>query len=449
MNNGLTTAPISTLIRQLAVPASIGFFFNTMYNVVDTYFAGLISTQALAALSLSFPVFFIIIAMGSGIATGATALIGTAMGAADRDRARLFAAQSLTFGVCITVGLTAAGPLAAPFLFRLLGASDAYLHDCLRYMDTIFAGTLFFMLVFMLNAMLNAQGDTRSYRNFLLAAFGLNVLLDPWFIYGGFGLPAMGIRGIALATVLVHLIGCVYLGYKVYRTRILAGCPRQCLWPRSEPFREIAHQGFPASLNFMTIALGTFVITFFVSKFGQEAVAAYGIGLRVEQIVLLPTIGLNVATLTLVAQNHGAGLAGRVRESLHTALLYGGGISAVGTVLVLVFSRLCMAVFTDDPTVIRIGVSYLHVDALVLYAYVLIFVNIAALQGLKQPVFAMLLGLYRQIAAPLIVFYAFTDVFHFGVKGIWGGIFLITWSAAAIAVVYTRRRLTRILGTSA
>jgi hypothetical protein len=99
MQNSLTTEPIPELVRRIAVPASIGFFFNTMYNVVDTYFAGLISTQALASLSLSLPVFFIIIATGTGVSTGATALIANALGAGKREEARLYAAQAISFGI--------------------------------------------------------------------------------------------------------------------------------------------------------------------------------------------------------------------------------------------------------------------------------------------------------------------------------------------------------------
>ncbi|MEJ2724022.1 MAG: MATE family efflux transporter, partial [Deltaproteobacteria bacterium] len=95
----LTTLPIPALVRKIAFPASVGLFFYTMYNVVDTYFGGLISTEALASLSLSLPVFFIIIAVGTGISTGATALIGNALGAGKRDEARLLAVQGITFGV--------------------------------------------------------------------------------------------------------------------------------------------------------------------------------------------------------------------------------------------------------------------------------------------------------------------------------------------------------------
>ena len=129
--------PIPVLVRRLAVPASVGFFFNTMYNVVDTYFAGRISTDSLAALSLSFPIFFIMIALGTGISQGTTALIANALGAGDPRRAHLYLVQAFLFGVLLSIVLTLAGLLSAPFLFKVLGAKDGYLAISLQYMNTL------------------------------------------------------------------------------------------------------------------------------------------------------------------------------------------------------------------------------------------------------------------------------------------------------------------------
>ena len=435
----LTAEPIPKLIRDITVPASVGFFFNTLYNAVDTFFGGLISTQALASLSLSFPVFFIIIAMGTGVSTGTTALIANALGAERSEEARLFAVQGITFGILTAIALTALGIYASPLLFRMLGASDDYLVMAVTYMNTIFVGTVFFMLLYMLNAVLNGMGETRPFRNFLIAGFVLNVLLDPWFIYGGLGLPAMGIFGIALATVVIQGIGCVYLGYKVFKTGLISDYTLRDIFPKPGPFKEIARQGLPASFNMLTVGMGIFVITYFVSQFGKEAVAAYGIAMRIEQIVLVPTIGLNIATLTLVAQNNGAGLFDRVRETLQKCLKYGAYIMAAGSVVVFMGARPLMALFTNDESVVAIGATYLRIDALVLYAYVLLFVHVAALQGMKKPMFAVWIGLYRQIVAPFLLFWMLTRVFQFGPLGIWWGIFGITWSAAVFTFFYARK----------
>lgn len=442
-SNDLTVQPIAALIRRLALPASVGFLFNTLFNVVDTYFGGLISTEVLAALSLSLPLFFIIVAIGTGLSTGTTALIANALGAADGDTARLYAIQGITFGVLAAIVTTLAGCYLSPFLFSVLGARGAYLTTAILYMDTIFAGAVFFILAYMLNAILTATGDTRSFRNFLIAGFFLNMALDPLFIFGGFGIPPMGIAGIALATVFIQMAGSAYLGFRVYGSGLLKGKTLKDVFPKGRPFRDIAYQGFPASFNMITIGIGFFVITWFISRFGKDAVAAYGIGIRIEQIVLVPTIGLNIATLTLVAQNNGAGLFHRITETLHRSLCYGGIISAAGTVILLAGAPLLMTLFTNDQRVIAIGTTYLRIDALVLYAYIILFVYTAALQGIKKPMYAVWIGLVRQLVAPMLVFHLFVTIFDWHLLGIWWGFFLITWSAALFTTVYGRRLLIR------
>jgi putative MATE family efflux protein len=440
----LVNDPVPKLVRRIAVPASVGFFFNTMYNVVDTYFAGRHSTDALAALAASFPVFFIILALGAGVGQGATALVSNALGGGDLARARHLAVQSLSFGFLFGLVLTALGWWATPALFRFLGAEERYLALSLEYMNTILAGTVFFLLQGIVNASLNALGDTRTYRNALVAGFLANCALDPWFMYGGLGVPAMGIRGIALATVLIQLGSFVYMTTVLARTKVWPGLQLACFKPDRAAFREVAAQGFPASLNMLTVALGIFVITWFAGQFSKEGVAAYGIATRVEQIFLLPTIGLNIAVLSLTGQNNGARRYDRVREALQTTTRYGIAMMAVSGLAIYSGGPWFMARFTESADVRAIGAQYLRVAAITLPAYVVLFQTVFMLQGLKMPVYALWVGLYRQIAAPCLVFWLLA--FHLGwrLPGIWWGIFLVTWSAAVFMFWFGRWKLGRV-----
>jgi putative MATE family efflux protein len=437
----LLADPIPRLMVRIAWPVSVGFFFNTMFNVTDTWFAGQLSTHALAALSLSFPLFFLITAFGSGLATGTTALIGAELGAGRREGAARYAVQGFVFAALFSVLLAWAGLRFTPWAYGLMGASGFELAEGLRYMGTIFLGTGAFVVEQMFNATLNAHGRTRPYRNFLVAGFLLNLALDPWFIHGGLGVPALGVRGVALATVLIHCLGCLYLCREAARTGLFELASWRMLLPDPKAFADIARQGIPASVNFLTIALGVFVILGFVGEFGTAAKAAYGAAVRVEQMVLVPTIGLNVATLTIVAQNFGAGNLARVREAFSCALRYGALLMGAGTLVVFLLAPHVMTVFSENEEVVRLGADYLHVDALVLYAYVVLFVSTAALQGVKRPMFAIWLGLGRQVAAPLAVFTVLVTWLGFGPWGVWWGIFLVTWSAAAVAFFWARRVL--------
>jgi len=438
----LTKRSIPALIRQIAIPASIGFFFNTMYNVIDTFYAGQISTEALASLSLSFPIFFIIIALSSGVSTGATTLIANALGSSHKEKTKSYATQAVSFAFFLSIILTPLGLILAPFLFRLLGATGTYINLSLSYINIIFYGSIFFIITFTMNAILNAHGDSASFRNFLISGFLLNIILDPIFMYGWFGLPAMGLKGVALATIIIELFGSLYLVYKVKKLGVFSGTKFSDYKPKAHVYKEIAKQGFPAALNMMSVALGIFIITFFLSKFGQGPVAAYGIATRIEQIFLMPTIGLNFAVLAIVGQNNGAGKFERIQEVIKKSIRYGLYMLSVGAVIMLIFAPNMMGIFTDDAAVITIGAYYLRIAAFISWAYVLLSVNISALQGLKKPMFALWMGLYRQIVGPFVIFTILTWLI--GMKGVWYGIFLTVWSGAIFTVYYARRTIRKI-----
>jgi len=444
MNTDFTSTPLPKLIRSIALPSSIGLIFNTLFNVIDTYYGGLVSTTALAALSLSFPVFFIVLSVGMGMGTGATALISSSLGAGEKKKAGIYAAQAITLSFFNALLLTVVGMILAPHLLKLLGAKDEYLGIAVAYMNIILSGTLFFLLNSTLNAALTSRGDTKTYRNFLVAGFFLNVVMDPWFMYGGFGVPAMGVGGIGFSTVIIQILGSGYLTYLIKRRKIMEGIRLKEFIPQKGPMLDLFKQGFPASLNMMTVAIGIFVITYFAGKFGKEAVAAYGIATRIEQLALLPTIGLNIAALTIAAQNFGAALPGRVMDSWKLNIIYGLLIILVGITGVGFFSEPLMNIFTSDPSVVSIGVEYLQVAVLFFCAYIFLNISVSTLQGIKKPMYAIFVGTYRQFLVPIPLFLLLSVHLGWGTKGIWWGIFFANWSAAIFTFFYTRRRLQKL-----
>ena len=440
-NFDLTYGSIPKLIKNIAVPASVGFLFHTLFNVTDTFFAGLLSTTALSALSISFPVFFVIVAIGSGIGMGTTALIGNAFGEKNHSRGANYASQAISFAAIVGILITVLGLVVAPFLFRVLGAEGEYLDLALNYMNVLFLASIFFTLVSSLNGILNSVGDTKSFRNVLIVGFFLNFLLSPAFMFGWLFLPKMGLAGVALGTLIIEFIGVAYLFYKVLKIDFVRQGFRQNLKPRLEFYKDIAVQGFPASLSMMTIAIGVFVITYFISQYGPQAVAAYGIATRIEQIALLPMIGLNVAVLSLVSQNKGARLYDRIRETVKKSFIYGIYIMTVGLLAVFALAPQLMDLFTDDAIVIGFGVSYLRIAAFAFYAYVIHFMADAVWRGYKKPLVPLIMGLGRQIVIPLTMFYAVVFIFKIDIVGLWWSIFGIVWGFAFLYLFLTKRLL--------
>lgn len=440
----LTTDPIPKLLLALAIPSIVGFFFNTMYNVVDTFVAGYLSTQALASLSISFPIFFALIAIGMGVGAGATALIANELGKKDEETAKRYAKQTISFGILLGISLSILGVLVAPSLLTLLGAKGVYLITASNYLVTIFWGSIFITMTFMFNAILNAVGDTKSFRNVLIASFFINSLLSPILAFGWLGFPALGVLGIAIATITTNALGALYLWHKVRGTGLVNKESWSQYIPDVKSYLDIAGQGFPASLSMMTISIGAFIITYFVSTFGESTVAGYGVALRIEQIILLPGIGMNIAVLTLISQNNGAKKYDRVQEIIRVAIRYSLYISTFAAVFLFFCSKYLMGIFTDDQSVINSGVGYLSVAAFITWAYGLLFVTDSVFRGLKRPLFPLLMGILRQIILPFPALWFATTVVAFGILGVWWIIFAIVWIAAIIAMIYVRNVVNKV-----
>ncbi len=432
----LSKGSMRSHIRSIALPASIGFFFNTMYNVVDTFYAGMVSTEALAALSISFPIFFIMIAVGSGISQGSTALISNALGEKNLKKARSYVHQGLSFSFILGVSISIIGLFLTPFAFNLLGAEGEYLSMALAYMNTILMGAPLFLILQTGNSSLIAQGDTKSFRNMLIVGFLLNIILNPMFLFGFMFIPAMGLSGIAFSTVLVQLLGCIYIYSRVRKTKIWTPLAFKRLIPLKRVYLEITGQGFPASLNMMTIALGMFIITFFVSSYGTDAVAAFGIAIRVEQIAVLPAIGLNMALVSIVGQNNGARRLDRVREARMLAQRYGLYMAVIGGLLTLIFARPMMSLFADNPEVISIGVDFLRVMAFSFFGFMLYSQTASILKGLKMPFNALWLTLVRQLVLPIIILSILTYLIEASLLVLWFGLLANTWIIAVFSILY-------------
>lgn len=401
-----------------------------MYNVVDTYYAGQVSETALAAVGLSFPVFLLVIGASSGLSRGSAGLVSNAIGAKAVDDQRRYISQSLSLGLFLSIALTIIGLLISGPIFRFLGAEDEFLALAIAYIRPIFLGTLFFIISGVSNAILTSSGDTKTYGSVLIVGFFLNLILDPWFMHGGFGLPAMGVAGIAWATVLIQLLGGAYLFSVVVRRGLLEVVNLSSFTPDLKTWWEIAVQALPATFNIVSIAIGFFAVNWFLERFGVEAVAAYTATTRIEQIALLPTFGLYAAIMALVGQNNGAGKIGRVRQTMQYCITLGVSVNLVMAGLMFWFSPQLMGIFTNDAKVIDYGVRCLNVISLIHWSYILSAIHIAMLQALKRPTYGFFESVTRKITLPLPILWLLIVQWNYDIDWIW-------YSNAAINVVMT------------
>lgn len=431
----LTIDPIPHLLKKIAIPASVGMFFSTMYYIVDNFYAGMLSSTALAGISLAAPIYFMGMAVSIGVGQGTNALVGNANGQGREDLAEKIAGKAISFAwlSAFLIGLTVL--FFAADLFSLMGAEGEYTQDSIKYLSIILPTLVFSAHSMTANGILNSLGDTTSFRNSLIVAFFANIVLDPLLMFT-FG---WGVYGLAAATALTQLGSGIYLTIKVRQSRLGNSLTLTNLLPDWSQYKALFNQSLPASTNMFFIALGSIIITSAVARFGENAVAGLGIALRIEQLVLLPTVGINIAVLSLISVNFGAKQFERMNEVANDSVRIGTIFMILGGILIFTFARPLISIFTDNNHIIDIGVGYLRVEALILPAYVLSFVSGAVLQGMKRAAIPMYFNLIRQLLLPLIFIIISLVVFETSIFGIWWSIAIASWLTVSLQFVHMRR----------
>ena len=396
---------IPKLVRKLAVPAMVGTLFQTLYNVVDTFFAGKISPEALSALSKSFPIYFIIIATSIGVTVAGTSLIGNSIGEKDNKKTLNYFSHIIYYGILISIFITFLGLYFSEPVFFLMGSTEEVASLGLEYTNIIYSGSFLFILVVSLNSLLHAEGDTKTYRNVLVLSFLLNIILNPILIFGFLFIPAFGVKGIGIATIISQLVSFLVILFKVLKNERVRKITSEYLVPKFLFFKNIFFQSMPISVSICGYALAAAIIFTYVGQSGEYAVAGYGVGTRIEQVVLLPILGINTAIISIIAQNYGANNLVRIKETYFTAIKYAFIIMITAGTLVFLSASVITSFFSSDPEVIEYGKRYLKISAFVLPAYPVFFLSNGFFMALKKSENAMISNFFRNVLNPIVVFY--------------------------------------------
>ena len=432
----LTKDPIWTLLRRVTIPASVGSLFQTFYNLVDTWFAGRISAEAIGAIAKSFPIYFTIIAVGVGLGAATNALIGNSIGEKKIRVASLYVAQSLIFAVLVSIIVTIFGLNSSNYLLGVMGSDESGIILTREYLDIIFYGTFIVLIQISLNGTLNAQGDTRSYRNVLIFSFFLNIFLNPLFIWGYGFIPGFGIAGLAIATVISQSIGTIYLAFKVNNCQIRNYLKPQCFIPKFEYLKSLTNQAVPVMFSMLFIGVGIFNILYFIGKFGDLATAGYGAALRVEQVFLLPVIGLNTAVLSIGGQNFGAKAYNRIRELYTKALFFGISFMTVAGVIIFFGAEFFVSLFTDNQEAVMSGAIYLKVAALIGPIYPVFFITTAVFQAVKKPLYSLYLSILRLTAFPFLSLWYVINIRGGDYEDIFYTIMVTNWAMGIAVLIF-------------
>ena len=437
-NLNLTSSPILKLLRQIAIPSMTGSMFQTLFNLVDTFYAGRISPDALAALAKAFPLYFIIISAGIGIVAGCNSLIANSLGSNNRVAASIYSYNSLIYAFFVSVFITLVGIFFSNDLLKLMGSTDAGVALSKEYTDIIFLGTIVFLILTSFNAILYAQGDTKTYRNVLIVGVILNIILNPIFIFGLLFIPPFGIAGLAISTVLIQFGACIYLYYKVNKTELKILPKISNFIIRRNFFINIVNQCMPITMALFLVATGTFLLLSFITIFGDAAVAGYGAAVRFEHLFSLPVIGLNTAVISIAGQNFGARRYDRIKEVYSKSIIIGMIIMCIAGGIIYILSEPIMRIFTSDLEVIKYGSTYLKITAFIGPIYPVFFISHALFTALKKTFLIFYSNLFRMVFLPFTIIWVILYVMDGYFQDIFYGLLIMNWFFGFIMLLIAR-----------
>jgi putative MATE family efflux protein len=422
-------------------PLVVGILAILLFTLVDAFFVGRLGTGPLAALSFSFPVAMLILNFALGVGIGTTALLGFRLGNDDRPAARRMATHSLLLSITAGALVWIVGRATVEPLFSTLGAPPRLLPLIGDYMGVWYAGMVPLMLSMASNSCLRAAGDTRT-PGLVMALAGVgNAILDPLLIFGWGPVPGLGLPGAALATVLAWSgAGALSLYLLAFHQRLLEGrLPRLGeLLGTWGPHLRIS---VPAAASNMLMPLAVAALTALLAQHGPEAVAAFGVGGRIEALAIVVILALTSALPPLVSQSYGAGRLDRVRHALALSVRFVLAWELGVYALLAGGAPWIAAAFSDDPRVTELLTHFLWILPLSYGAQGVVILVATVLNALHHAGRAVVVGVVRLFV--LYVPLGYVGGWWLGVEGVFAGAALGNFLAALGTGLWMRRFLRR------
>ena len=410
----------------------IGMLMLFTFSLVDTLFISFLGTEALAAISFTFPVTFTIMSLAIGLGIGASAVVGKYLGRSEYEKAKEASTVINYISLVLAAIVVAVCWFFMDSIFHLMGARESLMPTIREYMVVWFPGSIMIVCIMTGNSILRACGDTKT-PSMLMAGAGLiNAILDPIFIFGIGPIPAMGIQGAAWATVIAWGVCYFYLMYILVIQKELVSGSLPSRPAMLSSGREMLRIGVPAAGANMMTPLAAGIMTAIAASFGDEAVAAFGVGARLEPMATLIVLAMSSSLPPLISQNFGAGKINRVEEAYRLSIKFILGWQMLVYVVLALGAGLIASTFSDDPEVIGTIKLFLWILPLGYGMQGIIILTNSSLNALHRPMSALYLS-----SARFFVFYvplAYVGSQWFGLVGFFGGALCGNLLMAAISL---------------
>ncbi len=437
----LTDGPIGKTLVRLTIPMIIGIFSIVGFNLVDAYFIGQLGALPLAALSFTFPVVMVMGSIGMGLGIGAAAVISKAIGEEHQEKIKRLTTDSILLALLFGFVFVFLGLLTIDPLFRLLGATDEVMPAITSYMYIWYIGVVFVLVPMVGSAAIRSNGDTKTPAAIMFSMVVMNFILDPILIFGWGPIPALGLKGAAIATVLARSVTLI-LG--IYVLHFREGMLTFALPTTSQlvaSFKSILFVGLPAAATNLVVPLTTAVITNLVATYGTEAVAALGVASRIDVLAITVVIALGSALGPFIGQNLGAKKMGRLSKgfmlSVQFAMIWGITLA----LLIYVFSNQIAPIFSNNNKVASIIILYLSI-APIGYAFRGVYaISNTSLNVLGKPMHAALITVVQMFVVYIPL--AYLGASKFGLVGVFGAYAIAYIFGGGVGYFFVKKNIGR------
>jgi len=351
----LGTEPVLPLLFRLSIPGIIGMAAQALYNVVDSIYIGHVSKEALSALTLAFPIQMVLIALAVGTGVGATSLISRTLGKGDRETAARIAEHVVMIALFLGAVVAVTGALFSRELISIFTDVPELIEMGSDYIRIIMTGSIALFVPMLFNGILRGEGNTFIPMITMIIGAFLNILLDPFFIFGIGFFPELGVKGAALATVLSRIVSGTFIIRILLSDRNEIKIRLGSLRLKTEIFRKIYRVGLPVTLMQLLASVMLAGGNIILGGFSTTAIAVFGIFFRLQSFIFMPVFGLGQGVMPLIGYNYGSGNTDRMKKTARIGYLTAFSFTLTGFLIFQLFSRQLVMMFNTDPELVRIG----------------------------------------------------------------------------------------------
>lgn len=435
----LTTVSIKRAIVLLAIPMVLEMIMESLFAVVDVFFVSQVSTEAIATVGLTESVLTLLYACAMGLSMAATAMVSRRVGEKNPDAAGLAAAQAIMLGLILSVIVGVVGIFYAEDILRLMGGSPSLVESGKGYTRLMLGTSIIIILLFLLNGIFRGAGNAALAMQSLWIANGINIILDPLLIFGWGPIPAMGVEGAALATVIGRSTGVLFQLYLLFRGKGIVQIRAGYFRVRAEVMKRLLGVAATGAGQFLISSASWVFLMRIIAELGSEKVAGYTVAIRLLIFTILPAWGLSNAAATLVGQNLGAGQPDRAEKSAWMAAHFNMIFLGLVSVIYLLAARPIIELFTTEPAVVASGVTSLQIlsSGYILFAYAMVITQ--AFNGAGDTRTPTLINLFCFWILEIPLGYVLAITFDFGLPGVCWAIVISESLMAFLAIVLFRR----------